>query len=72
MPCKICGCPEARWLRVSTVAEQFRCSAKKICRMLKQGDIEGVQFGREWRVDHASLDAYVRKDSTQCPLLPDQ
>jgi excisionase family DNA binding protein len=63
MACKICGCPEVRWLRVGTVAEQFKCSRKLVRRLLKAGQIEGVLFGGEWRIDHQSLDDYVLKDS---------
>jgi excisionase family DNA binding protein len=63
--CRICGCPEERWLRVSTVARQFRCSSKKVRRMLKCGELDGVRLGGEWRVDHRSLDDYVRKDSVR-------
>ncbi|MFO7955886.1 MAG: helix-turn-helix domain-containing protein [Candidatus Brocadiia bacterium] len=65
MACEICGCPEERWLRVSTVARQFRCSTKRVRRLIKRGEIDGVLFGGEWRVDHRSLDDYVRKDSVR-------
>ena len=65
MACKICGCPEVRWLRVSTVAQQFKCSPKRVRRLIKRGQIDGVRFGAHWRVDHQSLDEYVRKDSVR-------
>ncbi len=65
MACKICGCPEVRWLRVSTVAAQFKCDPKRVRRMIKRGDIDGVRFGGQWRVDHRSLDEYVRRDSVR-------
>ncbi len=65
MTCAVCGCPEQRWLRVATVARQFGCSSKRVRRMIKRGEIDGVLFGGEWRVDHESLDAYVRKDSVR-------
>lgn len=61
--CRLCGCPDVKWLRVSTVARQFRCSPKKVRRLIKSGDLEGVQLGREWRVDHASVDRLVRQFS---------
>lgn len=65
MTCDVCGCPNRRWLRVRTVARQFACSTKHIRRLIKQGEIDGVRFGGHWRVDHESLDAYVRKDSVR-------
>ena len=65
MACRICGCPEERWLRVSTVAEQFGCDPKSVRRLIKKGEIDGVRFGWEWRVDHESLDQYVRRDSVR-------
>ncbi len=69
MVCEICGCPSARWLRVSTVARHFKCSPKKVRRLIKRGEIDGVRFGGEWRVDHESLDEYVRKDSVRFAVL---
>ena len=65
MACKICGCPPVRWLRVRTVARQFGCSAKQVRRLIKRGEIDGVLFGGQWRVDHQTLDEYVRKDSVR-------
>ena len=63
MRCEVCGCPKVRWLRVSTVAQHFDCSSKKLRRLLKSGALEGVQIGREWRVDHESVDRLVRNYS---------
>jgi hypothetical protein len=31
--------------------------------MIRRGEIDGVLFGRNWRVDHDSLDEYVRRTS---------
>ncbi|MHC4481233.1 MAG: helix-turn-helix domain-containing protein [Planctomycetota bacterium] len=63
MGCVVCGCPEAKWLRVGTVAAQFKCTPKRVRRLIKKGEIEAVRFGGHWRIDHQSLDDYVRKDS---------
>jgi len=65
VPCDICGCPPVRWLRVRTVAGQFGCSAKKVRRMLKSGELEGVLLGGEWRIDHQALDEYICRDSVR-------
>jgi excisionase family DNA binding protein len=59
MKCAVCGCSKARWLRVNTVAQTFSCDPKSVRRLLKRGQLGGVRFGGEWRVDHPSLDAYV-------------
>ncbi|MHC5034101.1 MAG: helix-turn-helix domain-containing protein [Planctomycetota bacterium] len=70
MNCEMCGCPAVKWLRVGTVARQFECSPKLVRRLIKRGEIEGVRFGGEWRIDHASLDDYVRKDSVRFSVPP--
>ncbi len=67
MPCEICGCPNVKWLRVSTVARHFACSTKKVRRLIKSGCLLGVRLGREWRVDHASVDRLVQ----ECSLVGD-
>ena len=65
MACKICGCPAVRWLRVTQIASQFRCSGKRVRRLIKRGDLDAVRFGGEWRVDHESLDELVRRDGVR-------
>ena len=50
---------------MSIVAEQFGFSDKKIRRMLKKGELDGVQFDGQWRIDHEFLDDYVRRDSVR-------
>ena len=65
MACEICGCPEVRWLRTATVAAQLECNPRTVRRMILRGEVDGVRFGGEWRVDHESLDNYVSKDSVR-------
>ena len=67
MACQVCGCPEVRWLLVSTVAEHFKCSRKAVYRLLYAGAVDGVRIGAGWRVDHQSLDAFVRKEAVLFP-----
>jgi excisionase family DNA binding protein len=50
---------------VGTVARQFGYSPKSVRRLIKRGELEGVRFAGEWRVDHESLDEYVCKDSVR-------
>lgn len=65
MMCKVCGCPDTKWLRVRTVADRFECTGKKIRRLILSGRLEGVRLGREWRVAHESLDRLVREWSLE-------
>ena len=63
MECPVCGCTRLRWLTVGAVAERFGCSPKLVRRLLKNGEIEGTRIGNRWRIDHESLDDYVRRES---------
>jgi len=63
--CETCGCPDAKWLTVETVARHFGCTPKKIRRLIRSGELEGVRLGRNWRVDHRSVDRLVRSHSLE-------
>lgn len=63
MDCDVCGCPKVRWLVVRTVARQFKCSEKKVRRLIACGQLEAIKIVHEWRVDHESLDAFVSSHS---------
>ncbi|MCK4301026.1 MAG: helix-turn-helix domain-containing protein, partial [Planctomycetes bacterium] len=67
MRCEVCGCSDAhaRWLRVSDVARQLRCSSKKVRRLIKTGELEGARLGATWLVDHRFPDQYLRRDSVR-------
>jgi excisionase family DNA binding protein len=65
MTCPTCGCPSTSWLRVSTVARQFGCTPRTVLRMIERGDIDAVPFGRGWRVDHRSLDDFLRQGTVR-------
>ena len=52
---------------METVARQFGCTAKKVRRMIHSGELEGMRLGREWRVDHASVDRLVQRYSLAGP-----
>jgi excisionase family DNA binding protein len=67
MACEICGCPKVRWLCVRVVAEEFRCTPKAVRRLILKGEIDGVRFGKDWRIDHESLDEYVKRESVRFP-----
>ena len=69
--CELCGCPQVKWLRVITVARQFGCSPRKIRRLLASGELEGLRLGREWRVNHESLDELVERYSLHGGLPPE-
>ena len=63
MQCKVCGCPNARWLRVETVAKVLRCSQRTVRRMLNSGQLGGVKVRRQWRVDHDGLHRLIETHS---------
>ncbi len=65
MACEICGCPESRWLSTETVAAQLECSARTVRRMIQRGEVDGVRMRGRWRVDHESLDDYLRMESVR-------
>jgi excisionase family DNA binding protein len=71
MRCATCGCPQSRWLRVCTVAQQFGCSERSVRRMISRGQVDAVRLGRQWRIDHGSLDDLVRQGSVR-PTWPVQ
>jgi len=65
MLCEVCGCPAGRWLSVGVIATHFRCSRKRVRRLIKMGELDAMMVGREWRVDHESLDRLVRRQSVR-------
>lgn len=65
MMCPTCGCPQTKWLHVRTIARQFRCTTRTILRMIQRGEIDATKFGRCWRVEHESLDDYVRRGAAR-------
>lgn len=48
-----------RFLTVAEVADILRLKPRTIHKHLKEGRLEGVLFGREWRISQAALDAYI-------------
>jgi len=55
---------------VKTVADQFALSTKKVRRLIKSGTLQGVQVGREWRIDHASVDRIVQQQAETGEHVP--
>lgn len=61
MICPVCGCPKQRkWLRVQTIARVLGCCPRTIRRMIQRGELDACKVGRDWRVEHWSLDAHIR------------
>ena len=48
---------------VKPAARRFGCTPKTVVRMIRRGEIDGTLFGRCWRVEHGSLDDYVRRSA---------
>lgn len=61
--CSLCGCPPLVCLRVEQVAEVFAVAPMTVRRLIYSGAISARRIGRDWRIDHASLDAYVQRHS---------
>ena len=48
-----------RFMTVAEVADVLRLKPRTIHKHLKEGKLEGVLFGREWRISQKALDAYI-------------
>lgn len=48
-----------RFLTVAEVADILRLKPRTIHKHLKEGKLQGVLFGREWRISQGALDAYI-------------
>jgi len=59
MKCEICQCPDRVWLKTGEVAAVLGCTARTVRNMLEDGRLAGIRWGRERRVKHAALHAYL-------------
>ncbi len=50
------------------VAKVLSTSERKVGDLLRSGQLVGVKVGREWRVDKADLDEYIKKNKTKGSL----
>ncbi|MGI6102303.1 MAG: helix-turn-helix domain-containing protein [Bacillota bacterium] len=48
-------------LTVQEVAEYLRVSDLTVRRMLKDGRLQGVNIGREWRIPKGELEAFIKQ-----------
>jgi excisionase family DNA binding protein len=47
-------------LTISQTAEHLQVSTKTIRRWIKAGDLIAHRLGRQWRISHADLQAFIR------------
>jgi excisionase family DNA binding protein len=54
---------ERRFLAVADVAEVLNVPGDQVLRMLRRGEIRGVQIGGrgQWRVEDVELEAYIQR-----------
>jgi excisionase family DNA binding protein len=57
------------WLSVADICEYMDVSAFVVTRMLRNGGMPAVKFGREWRVARADFEDFLnqRRDSAITP-----
>ena len=53
----------------SEVADILKMNPQVIARKLQAGEIEGYKIGKDWRVSHVQLLAFLEKHSNQRPKL---
>lgn len=49
------------WLSVADICEYMDVSSFVVTRMLRSGDIQGVKFGREWRVARSDFEDFLNR-----------
>ena len=58
--CPLCGWPPGQpWLTVAQVAESLSTNKWAVRRMILSGALDYTKVGRQYRVYHESLDAYI-------------
>jgi excisionase family DNA binding protein len=55
------------WLSVADICEYMDVSPFVVTRMLRNGGIPGVKFGREWRVARADFEDFLN-DRRESPV----
>ena len=52
-----------RFYTIPEVAESFATSEAQIRRLLKSGDLEGIQIGGrgQWRIEDTKIDEYIQR-----------
>ena len=59
--CRVCGCPDVRWLAPKEVAAVMPISLRAVRRLLAEGRLPGIRIGGAWMVDHDALDRHILK-----------
>ena len=53
------GAESSGVLDVGAMAELFKCSAEKIKRMARRGELPAFKFGKNWYVRQVDLERYL-------------
>jgi excisionase family DNA binding protein len=51
-------------LNILQIAAELGLAPKTIRALIKRGELRGVRFGRQWRVDSDELAVFIRKRTT--------
>ena len=51
-------------MKILEAAAELGLAPKTIRALIKRGELRGVRFGRQWRVDSDELALYIRKRTT--------
>jgi len=54
-----------RLLEVHEVAFLMKCSQETVRRLIRRGELIGVRFGNQWRVDPVDLQAYIESQKVR-------
>lgn len=53
------------WLVPGDIAQEMHVSKDKVNRMCRTGELDGVQFGHQWRIRRSAFEAYLRAHSSR-------
>jgi len=57
-----------KWLTMQQVADALEVHHSTVSRMVKRGDLPAVKVGKQYRIDPAQLEAYIRVNTTAPPI----
>jgi len=67
--CDVCGCSISLWLPVRPVAARLCVSPQTMYNLIRDGQVQAVKMGGQWRIRHAGFDAYLQRRE-KSPRLP--
>jgi excisionase family DNA binding protein len=58
-------------MTIKEIAEKFRVSKMTVYRLVHEGEVAATRIGRSYRVDDRDVDAYLKRQRTAGPGLPE-